>query len=460
MSSLGYQSIYRTIQSSGSWVCERVFAPDEPATWESARHEKSYESDRPLGEFPVIAVSMAYEIELTGLLLLLHGAGIEPLREARRADDPLVILGGPLTFSNPLPCSPFVDAIVMGEADTLIYQVLSAVFDAETRNAQLQALAQIPHVFVPSIHGQALPALGKCENDLLPAWSPIQTPYTELRDMFLIEAVRGCSRGCGYCVMRRSTNGGMRIVPQDRLLSLVPDHVKRVGLVGASVSDHPKIVDIVSKLAEAGKDVGLSSLRPDRLSRDFVFALKKAGYRTLTTALDGASERVRKIIDRRTTEQHIVRAAQFAKEAKIDRLKLYLMLGVPQETDEDIEECARFLRELSTILPVSLGVSPFCAKRNTPLDRQPFAGLSVVGERLTLLRQRVKGKVDIRSASPRWAWVEHVLAQGSCAEGVAALEAVQQGGRFSHFRRSFEALGHRCDATRLPIVPISPVGLL
>ena len=100
--------------------------------------------------------------------------------------------------------------------------------------------------------------------------------------MFLIETERGCSRGCTYCVMRRSTNGGMRIVPKERVLSLIPEDARRVGLVGAAVSDHPHVVEIVRTLADRGCEVGLSSLRPDRLNDDFVGALRLAGYRTLS----------------------------------------------------------------------------------------------------------------------------------------------------------------------------------
>src|SRR6185369_4856633 len=136
------------------------------------------------------------------------------------------------------------------------------------------------------------------DDELLPAWSPIRAAETELSNMFLIETERGCSRGCQYCVMRRSTNGGMRLVPQERILELIPDGARKVGLVGAAVSDHPRIVDLVNTLADRGLGVGLSSLRPDRLTDPFVGALKRAGYRTLTTAMDGPSERLRGLLER------------------------------------------------------------------------------------------------------------------------------------------------------------------
>jgi radical SAM superfamily enzyme YgiQ (UPF0313 family) len=242
--------------------------------------------------------------------------------------------------------------------------------------------------------------------------------------------------------MRRSTNGGMRLVAKDALLAAIPADARRVGLVGAAVSDHPRIVDILRALTERGCEVGLSSLRPDRLKEEFVAALRVAGYRTLTTALDGASERLRGMIERRGREPHYLAAAAHAKKHGMDRLKLYLMLGLPTETDADIDECARFVSELSKVLPIALGVAPFCAKRKTPLDEQPFAGVDVVEDRIARLRAGLKGRADVRSPSARWAWVEYALAQGDEEEGLALARAVRAGGKFADFRRELVALGY------------------
>ena len=125
----------------------------------------------------------------------------------------------------------------------------------------------------------------------------------------------------------------------------------------------------------------------------------------------------------------------------MDRLKLYLMIGLPGETDEDIDECVAFSTELSKRIPLSLGIAPFCAKRNTPLDGEPFAGIKVVHERLERLKRGVKGRVEIRSTSAKWAWVEYVLAQGGVAEGEAVVRAARAGGGFADYKRSFESLG-------------------
>ncbi|MGH7271146.1 MAG: B12-binding domain-containing radical SAM protein, partial [Polyangiaceae bacterium] len=411
MSSLGFQRIYRALMEAPGLACERAFLDDECEDDAARAPERpvTYESMRPIDELPVLAFSVAYELEIAGMVKMLVASGIPPRRRDRGAGHPLVIAGGPLTFSNPMPLAGFVDAIVVGEADARSVDAVRAAEAAGTRSAQLDALAAIAHVFVPERHA-VLPPVGAEDDAMLPAYSAIRTPHTELSGMFLVETERGCSRGCTYCVMRRSTNGGMRIVPAERILETIPLDVRRVGLVGAAVSDHPKVVSVVNALADRGCEVGLSSLRPDRLAKTegFVAALARVGYRTLTTAMDGTSDRVRETLERRAKPQHLRRCAELAKEHGMDRLKLYLMIGTPGETDDDVDECAAFTAELSRIIPIALGIAPFCAKKLTPLDGAPFAGIRVVDDRLARLRRGLRGRVDVRATSARWAWVEYL----------------------------------------------------
>lgn len=441
MSSLGYQRIYRAIQEASGLACERAFLDDEAEKTLSVQSRpRTYESLRPIDEFAVVAFSVAYEIEIGGVVAMLDAARIPLFREERGDEDPFLLFGGPLTFSNPLPLAPFADAIIVGEAEELVIDVLRVLESTKKRADRLAALAKIPHVFVPEHHGEVLPVVAKVPDEMIPAWAPIRTPHAVLRDMFLVETERGCSRMCTYCVMRRSTNGGMRLASMETILGLVPNDAKRVGLVGAAVSDHPKIVSIVNALADSGREVGLSSLRPDRLSDELVAALKRAGTKTLTTAMDGPSERLRASLERKAKEKHLVRCAERARATGMERLKLYLMVGLPTETDDDIDECARFTTELSKIVPVSLGIAPFCAKRNTPLDGHGFAGIDVVDARLDRLRRGLKGRAEVRSTSAKWAWVEYVLAQGGAAEGRAAAVAARAGGGFAAYKRAFAEL--------------------
>ncbi|HTV23170.1 MAG TPA: radical SAM protein [Polyangiaceae bacterium] len=459
MSSLGFQQIYRLLQALPGVACERVFLPDgaDHAGGGALEVPVSYEGLRPLGEFPLIAFSVAYELELAGLLRMLDVSGIPVRADERGRNMPLVLAGGPLTFSNPVPLAPFVDAIVMGEAENVIGPVVQAIREAQDKDAALDALAQLEHVYVPRHHGPrgrpdcpALPSLGSASDECIPAKSVIITPDTELANMFLIEAERGCSRTCTYCVMRRSSHGGMRKVPKETILDAVPAGAEKVGLVGAAVSDHPQIVEIVNELAARNLGVGLSSLRPDRLKEPFVFALKRAGYRTLTTALDGASERLRDTIERRGRVPHYESLTEHARAAGMQRVKLYLMVGLPSETDDDIDECVEFVGKLSRTLPIALGIAPFCSKRRTPLDGREFAGIDVVQQRLKRLERGLKGRADVRSTSAKWAWVEFVLAQGAEEEGLALWDAVRAGGSFADYRKAFERFGYGVKGAQQP----------
>jgi len=443
MSSLGFQTIYREIHAHPDATAERAFLPDDVDEWRAARVPLcTYESQHPLAELDCLAFSVSYELEIAGLFEMLELSGLPLLREERDGRHPLVLCGGPLTFSNPVPLAPFADVVVMGESEELIHVLCDAL---TLPRGELRAhLARQPGFYVPGI-SSSWPAVARADDDRLPARSQIVTPHTELRSMFLIEPERGCSRGCTYCVMRRTTNGGMRTVDPERVLELIPPHAVRVGLVGAAVTDHPRIVELVRALIESGREVGISSLRADRLCArpELVSLLARSGAKTLTTAADGASERLRVALDRKTNAAQLLRTAALAREAGFQRLKLYLMLGLPGEEDRDLDELVLLAAEISRIVPLSFGCAPFVAKRNTPMDGSPFTPIEETERRVAYLRAKLRGRAEIRPTSPRWAWVEYMLAQGGEDAGLAALDAWRAGGSFASWRRAFRERGVR-----------------
>ena len=439
MSSLGFQTIYRELNALPGVAAERAFLPDDVGD-ARARHESlcTYESNRPVADFSIVAFSLSYELELAGLVSCLDLAGIPALSSERDVPGrrwPLVVVGGPLTFSNPVPAGPMADIIVMGEAEDAVATLVQAFRDSPDKRALLETLAKLPGFFVPVIHGQRPPAVLAANNARLPAYSQIVTPHTELSDMFLIEAARGCSRTCTYCVMRRSTNGGMRKVEPDQLLTKIPEHVRRVGLVGAAVTDHPRLPVILRALIDSGRSIGVSSLRADRLDDELVGLLAAGGYRTLTTASDGASQRMRDDIRRGTSEENLRNAARLCRAHGMAALKLYMILGLPGETMADIDDLIRFAKELAGIAPrLIITAASFVAKRNTPLDRSPFEDIAVLEARLARLRTALRGHVKLSGDSPKWAWVEYRLAQGGFEEGLAALAAARAGGGFAAWK--------------------------
>ena len=451
MSSLGFQTIYREIHQHPDAAAERAFLPDDVAAWREARVPLcSYETQTELSQFDCLAFSVSYELELTGLFEMLELSGVPLLREERDGRQPLIVCGGPLTFSNPVPLAPFADVLVLGEAEDLIHQLCDLLGERLPRPELLERLAKLPGFVVPALAGDEWPKVARADDDRLPARSQIVTPHTELRSMFLIEPERGCSRGCTYCVMRRTTNGGMRTVPAGRVLELIPPQVLKVGLVGAAVTDHPGIVDLVRTLVQDGRQVGISSLRADRLCArpELVTLLAKSGAKTLTTAADGASERLRTALDRKTNAAQLVRTAELAREAGFQRLKLYLMVGLPGEEDRDLDELVALGTEISRIIPVAFGCAPFVAKRNTPMDGAPFTPIEEVERRIAYLRGKLRGRAEIRPTSARWAWVEYMLAQGGPSAGLAALDAWRAGGSFAAWKKAFRGREVRAFAAR------------
>ncbi len=440
MSSLGYQWILSILQHAGFSV-ERVFLPDDIKAWKKSKKPLySYETKTPLSHFPVIGISLAYELEIAGMIECLDLAGIPVFRRDRNEYDPRIILGGPLTFSNPLPTSSFVDAILLGEVEDIVVEAFDSAF-LPNRDDFLDRIQKLDGGFVPERQRGNLPNIAKASDMMLPARSHIITPDAELKNMFLIEGERGCHRSCSFCVMRRSTNGGMRLVTPERILSFIPDHAERVGLVGAAISDHPKLPQLLEKIVESGREVGVSSLRADRIARkpDISRLLRKGGYKTLTVASDAASQRLRRTISKGTLEKHIVECAKQAALHKYKILKVYMMLGLPDEQDEDLDELIKFTLELSKIHPIALGIAPFVPKKNTPMDNVKFAGIKIVEKRIKKVQKGLrpsKGRAEIRSTSAKWAWIEYMLAQGGPKIGEALVNAVRAGGSFAQYKKN------------------------
>ncbi len=429
MASLGYQQILRLCREDGL-AAERVFLPEDgpPRSLDSGAH---------LGEFPVLGISLAWEPELADLIRMLDAAGIPALRQERSPEHPRILLGGPVTSSNPEPLAPFVDAMLLGEADNTAAAALRGALDLE-HERWLDLVQSLDGGFVPERTEQP-PPQAQAPADLLPARALLVSPEAALGDVFLVEGERGCHRRCAFCVMRRGDGPGMRVVPAQRVLDAIPAWAPRAGLVGAGISDHPELIELLEALLAREQGVGISSLRADRLARQprLAHLLRQTGLRTLTVAADAASERLRQAIHKDIRAEHLQAAADLARAEGFSALKLYSIIGLPGEEDEDMAELADLALDLARRAGrVRLSLSPFVAKRHTPLDNQPFAGTKTIDRRVKRLRRLLKGRVELKPVSSRWAWVEHQLSQGDRATGLAALAAVRAGGRFGDWRRA------------------------
>jgi radical SAM superfamily enzyme YgiQ (UPF0313 family) len=449
MSSLGFQTLYRHLNEIGIGA-HRAFLPDdwEPSTlpWPAPKRQiLAYESLEPISRYPIIGLSVAYELEVVGIIRVLEGSGIPLLAKDRGERDPIIVAGGPLTNSNPACILPFVDVLICGEAEGILPDAIARIENARTRS---QKLAQVSTLQATTL-GQVAPGhaievptlLARAPQELLPAYSAIVTPNTELSNMFLVEPERGCSRRCTFCVMRGETTGGMRPLSLETPLSKIPDYAKKVGLVGAAVTDLPHLEELVARIVESGRGLGISSLRADRLTPQLLANLARGGYRSITVASDGISERIRQSLHRKISADDLLRAAELCKNAGFRHLKIYQMMGVPGETEEDVVELGKLARELAKHIRLTMTFSTFVAKRNTPMDRLPFFGIPESQARLASIRKALAGSAEIRPQPPKWAAIEYELAQRGIEVGYAAIEAVHAGGSFAAWQQALKALG-------------------
>ncbi|MCA9682142.1 MAG: radical SAM protein, partial [Myxococcales bacterium] len=193
-------------------------------------------------------------------------------------------------------------------------------------------------------------------------------------------------------------------------------------------------------IVESGREIGISSLRADRLTPELCRLLRASGHRTLTVASDGISERMRLALDRKISEQNLLHAAELVAASGMRRMKVYEMMGAPGETDDDADELIRFALELGKIVRLTLTFSTFVAKRNTPLDGRPFMGVKAAEARLARIRRGLEGKVELRPQPPKWAYVEYELASRGPEVGYAARDAVHAGGRYRDWIQALEKL--------------------
>jgi len=437
MSSLGFQVIYRMMNERTAIACERVVLPDDVRSWrDRGLSPISLETGRPLKDFDLVAVSMTWDLDLIGFFDLLDLAGIPIERKNRTAWDPAILIGGPLTASNPLPLADFIDLAVIGDGERAVPKLLDALEDATDRDDLFDRLSPIPGVWIPERDGDKIPPTQKVPLDI-PAVSQIVTPLSELSNMFLVEASRGCPRFCKFCLVR-SPESPMRESELDAVLSRIPEWAPRVGFVGAAISEWAYIKDALRHVTDLGKGVGISSLRADRLDDEFVGLLAKGCVRGMTIASDAPSQRQRNKMAKGIKTEHLLNAARLAKAHGMLKLKLYVIIGLPDETDADVSELIEFSRELSQILPTSLGLSPLVPKLHTPLGDAPFAGIARIDDTLDRLRRGLEGIAEIRSTSARWAWIEYRISQGGAEAGHAALAAWRDGGDFRAWERALK----------------------
>jgi radical SAM family uncharacterized protein len=465
MSNLGFQIIYQQINSRGDTGCERLFLPDKKTEPEYIRTKTplmTIETQRPLYEFPLIGFSMTFEMDYFNLVNILYLGKVPILAAERKEGDPFVIIGGPCATFNPEPLADFVDICIIGEGEEVIHEILDTYYQERDkglcRQEILFQLAQLKGVYVPRFYQTEYKDDGTIKKvmslkgipehierrwiadlDKYEAQTVIVTSDTEFRDMFLIEVARGCGRHCRFC-MAGYCYRNPRVRSLEKLEAAIikaKEFRSKVGLMGAAISDYPEIDKLCTIILDQGMHLSVASLRADSLTQDLVNGLAISKHKTITLAPEAASIRLRRVINKSITDEHLFAAIKMSISAGIPHIRLYIMIGLPSEEQEDIEEIVTMAQSIKTYMEslgskgkLTLSVNPFVPKPFTPFQWMPMAQFSEVEARLKFisssLRQR-KG-IEVLIESPKEAYLQAVLARGDRRLSAVLLESHQRGG--------------------------------
>ncbi len=429
---MGYPNSYHVAHSSLAfqWVAELAsripgvgverFVAEGPAAG------RTLETGAPLGNLDVLAFTCSFELDAVNIVRVLETAGIPVSREERSDRDPLVILGGPVATINPLPLSPAVDVFCLGAAEILLPRFVELLRELPDRAVLLDRLAELDGFLVPSRHldagGRPLHRLRKLEKgrrlmedpDLVPA-SWVITPHTEYSGRGLVEMSRGCPEKCRYCWVSHNA-GGLLAYPTAAILERVrqlSEVTRRVGFVATAVGDHPDLPLILERCRELGLDVALSSLRIPAMVPEVLGPLAASGARSVTIAPETGSDTLRAALNKHVTNAGILEAVENAQRAGIPGLKMYFIVGLPGETDEDLRSIATLAREVAGILrsygrvrghlgELHLGVNLLVPKPYTPYHAEPFLEEREARRRLDLLRRELRGIHNLSLERPSW----------------------------------------------------------
>jgi radical SAM superfamily enzyme YgiQ (UPF0313 family) len=479
MSNLGLQTVYRLFNELDDVVCERVFLPPKQelqAQLASGVRLVTIESQTPVKDFDVFAFSVSFEWDYPNLLAMLRLAGMPVYASERQAGrDPLVLLGGAVTFVNPEPLAPFVDVVAAGEGEALVPAFVQQVRAATGRADLLYRLSGERGFYVPSawqpeyaldgslvtmhgdpskgVQGPVRKAAVKTTEFLDPPHTAVFTPDTEFGSRFLVEVVRGCANLCRFCWAGYNYLP-VRAFPVERILALAEQarsHATRVGLVSIALCDHPDIDHMLERLAALGYSISPASLRLDDLTDSIVDRLVQSGERTITIAPETGSDRLRRVVNKTMTNDEILERAGMLFGAGIESLKLYFMIGLPTETDDDLvatRDLTVQLRELmlkhargrGRIGRIVGSVNPLIPKPGTAFQWMPMEDPAITDKKGKRLRSLLAGldNVYFNIKSERHSFYQALLSLGD-RRVAPVIEHVDRNG--GNWKAAVEATG-------------------
>lgn len=484
MSHLGLQILYHVVNRRNDALMERVFAPWPDMEWQMRQQAIplfSLESKRPLQEFDIIAFTLQYEMSFTNIVNMLDLAGLSPWA-ARRSGRPLVIAGGPCAF-NPEPLADFIDAFVIGEGEEVLEEIIDLWRDTgppqgpEDKLNLLRRLAALPGVYVPALYREeeapdgvrhvvpadaAAPArvVKRVLRDMDAAPYPLEpvVPYlAAVHDRMMLEVQRGCTRSCRFCqagvIYRPVREKSPQVLTEQVRALFRSTGYDEVSLTSLSTADYshirPLVDELLGFLGPCGVNVSLPSLRVDAFSVDLARQVQQVRRSTLTFAPEAGTQRLRDVINKGVTEQDLLTAVDAAFAAGWQAVKLYFMLGLPTETETDLDGIVHLARAVleqgrkhrvpKNRLRVTVSLSCFVPKAHTPFQWEPQDSLELLKQKQAYLREKCRDRqITLNCHDPYLSMLEAVLARGDRRLGRLIHRAWQKGARFDGWSEWFK----------------------
>ncbi|MBN2228023.1 MAG: radical SAM protein [Candidatus Thorarchaeota archaeon] len=450
MTGLALHILYSALNARNDTSCERYFR------YQTQSPVLSIETGRPLRNNHIIGFTLTYEEDILNLVQMIEMGGIPVLSIDRTAEDPVVIVGGPVVSANPEPYTDFIDAFVIGEGDVVIHNIIESVKDAESRDDVIAAMAEIEGVYVPRITQSSvsrniiidLDSLVYPTRQIIPDVEDGSAFEPVFGKSFLLEVTRGCGHSCRFCLVGHICQP-RRTRSLDCLKKLVETGMqhtpaKKVSLIGSSLGDLDSLEDLVCWIVNKGLEVSVPSLRADSVSENLLDCLVKGGQRTLTIAPETGSEVLRKNMGKGLSDSDIYEAVGYAERVGYNSVKLYFIIGLPEETPSDIASTIHMVREIAnkTSMKVTVSVNPFVPKAQTRWQLEPQPEIMVLRKKIKEIEEGLRNtpRVTVETLDLRSARIQAALSIGDRSLGKVIKAAARYGG-FGGWRRAEKETG-------------------
>lgn len=434
LSSLGFLWMYKTIDELDDVNIEILCTDTEKTRLKS-------------NEIDLLGFSFTFDTDFLNIFSILEKYSI-PLKSSDRGKiSPLVFAGGPVITANPAPYRDFFDFMVIGDGEDVNLEIVKICKENKNKSKKeiLEILANVDGIYVPSLNNQPVNKITK-RLDMC-VYTPIISENAFFKNTFILEMARGCANRCGFC-LASYLNLPLRTVPYEEIISAIELGLKntnKIALLGAQISAHPNFNDIIKYIynkiqTDNNIEMSVSSLRVDAITADVVKTLVAAGQKNITLAIEAGSERLRKVINKNLKEEQIFKAVKVAYENDLRGIKFYGMIGLPTETQEDIEALVNLgakLKKLYKGFDISFGFSSFVPKPNTPFQWFGRESSSSLEDKAEYLKKEMhKLGISVSISSIKWDYWQAVLSRGDSSFTQFLIDVYKSGGKLGAFKKA------------------------